>query len=134
ARMEALPLVQQFNHQRVETYVETKNAEWVKTRNTVVEAVELAKTNENVRKETTFNPNSGPQLQSLLYEMLALPVISLTDSRQPSTDADTLKALKNHTSDPDVVEFLDALVDYKAVDKILTTVIPALEGAVLGPD
>jgi DNA polymerase-1 len=134
ARMLKLPMIQQFEYMRLEAYTNAKNAEWVKKRMTVEEMGELAKEHESTRKEVTFNPNSGPQLQQLLYEVIGLPVISLTDSRQPSTDADTLKALKNHTSDPDVVAFLDALVDYKAVDKILTTVIPALESAIQGPD
>ena len=134
ARMLQLPVIQQFEYMRLEAYTNLKNSEWVKKRMTIQEMAEAAKENENVRKEVTFNPNSGPQLQQLLYEVIGLPVISFTDSKQPSTDADTLKALKNHTSDPDIIAFLDALVDYKAVDKILTTVIPALESAALGPD
>lgn len=81
-----------------------------------------------------FNPNSAPQLQEILYEFLELPIIARTDSKAPSTDADTLKALKNHTSNDDIIRFLDALLDYKDVDKILSTFIPALESAVQGPD
>lgn len=133
-RMLQLPLIQQFEYMRLEAYTEKKNSEWVKKRMTISEMAELAKTHEPTRKEITFNPNSGPQLQGLLYEVIGLPVIAYTDSKQPSTDADTLKALKNHTWDEEIHAFLDALVDYKAVDKILTTVIPALEGAQQGPD
>lgn len=133
-RMLQLPLIQQFEYMRLEAYTEKKNSEWVKKRMTVDEMAELAKTHEPTRKEITFNPNSGPQLQGLLYEVIGLPVIAYTDSKQASTDADTLKALKNHTTDEEINAFLDALVDYKAVDKILTTVIPALEGAQQGPD
>ena len=133
-RMLQLPLIQQFEYMRLEAYTGKKNEEWVKKRMTVTEMAELAKTHEPTRKEVTFNPNSGPQLQGLLYEVIGLPVIAYTDSKQPSTDADTLKALKNHTWDEEIHAFLDALVDYKAVDKILTTVIPALEGAQQGPD
>ena len=133
-RMLQLPLIQQFEYMRLEAYTEKKNSEWVKKRMTVGEMAELAKTHEPTRKEITFNPNSGPQLQGLLYEVIGLPVIAYTDSKQAATDADTLKALKNHTTDEEIHAFLDALVDYKAVDKILTTVIPALEGAQQGPD
>ena len=96
--------------------------------------MEQAKTNENIRKEITFNPNSGPQLQTLLFEQLGLPVISLTEAKQPSTDGDTLKALRNHTIDPMVIDFLDAMIDYAAVKIIINTFIVALEGAVQGPD
>lgn len=133
-RMLQLPLIQQFEYMRLEAYTEKKNSEWVKKRMTVGEMAELAKTHKPTRKEITFNPNSGPQLQGLLYEVIGLPVIAYTDSKQAATDADTLKALKNHTTDEEIHAFLDALVDYKAVDKILTTVIPALEGAQQGPD
>lgn len=136
ARMLKLPVIQQFEYMRLEAHTEKKNNEWVNKRMTVAEMAAQAQTHEPTRKETTFNPNSGPQLIQLLYgpDFLGLPVIAVTDTKQAATDADTLKALKNHTSDPDVIAFLDALVDYKAVDKILTTVIPALEGAIEGPD
>jgi len=134
ARMHQLPMIQQYEYMRLEAHTDSKNAEWVKKRMTITEMAELAKTHEPTRKETTFNPNSGPQLQALLHEVLGLPVIAYTDTRQAATDADTLKALKNHTADPQIHNFLDALVDYKAVDKILTTVIPALESAVQGND
>lgn len=134
SRMLQLPMIQQFEYMRLEAYTEAKNAQWVKKRMTVDEMAELAKTHAPTRKEVTFNPNSGPQLQILLHEVLGLPVIAYTDTKQAATDADTLKALKNHTDNPEIHSFLDALVDYKAVDKILTTVIPALEGAILGPD
>ena len=133
-RMLQLPLIQQFEYMRLEAYTEKKNSEWVKKRMTVDEMAELAKTHEPTRKEVTFNPNSGPQLQGLLYEVIGLPVIAYTYSKQAATDADTLKALKHHTTDEEIHAFLDALVDYKAVDKILTTVIPALEGAQQGLD
>ena len=134
ARMRLLPVIQKFEYMRLEGYTNLKNEEWVKKRMTIDEMAELALTHEATRKATTFNPNSGPQLQEFLYDTLALPVIGLTDSGLPSTEADILKSLKNHTSDPDIIAFLNALIDYKAVDKILSTVIPALESAVLGPD
>ena len=135
-RMRLLPIIQQYEYFRLEEYTNKKNAEWVNKRMTVQEMHAHSLVHEATKKEVTFNPNSGPQLIQLLYgpNFLGLPVIAVTDTKQAATDADTLKALKNHTSDPDVIAFLDALVDYKAVDKILTTVIPALEGAVEGPD
>ncbi len=134
SRMNALPLVAQYNHARLESYVNHKNETWAKKRTTVAEIEILSKTNKKIYEEVTLNPNSGPQLQELLFEMLALPVLAYTKSKQPSTDADTLKSLKNHTTNPDIIEFLEALIDYKAVDKILTTVLPALENAQEGND
>lgn len=134
ARMLQLPVIQQFEYMRLEAYTNKKNEEWKTKRMTVAEMAAQALVHEPTKKEVTFNPNSGPQLQQLLFEVIGLPVIAFTDSKQAATDADTLKALKNHTKDPNVVAFLDALIDYKAVDKILSTVLPALEGAVQGPD
>lgn len=105
-----------------ENWVTMKNATLKKKRVTLANAKEV------------FNPNSSPQLQELLYEMLGLPVLSLTDSKQPSTDRDTIMALVNHTHDPDVEAFLKAMLTYSAVYKILTSFIPAMENAAMGPD
>ncbi len=116
------PIVGRFTYDLNETWVEKRNAKLKKKR------VSLADANE------TFNPNSNPQLQKLLYEMLGLPVLALTDSKEPATDGSTLKALKNHTQDPQIVEFLDALLGYSAVNKILTSFLPAMENAAQGPD
>lgn len=119
------PLVQQFTYQLREKHVQKRNSEMVKKRITMQDA-EVG--------EVIYNPNSGPQMQGLLYGMLGLPVISLTDSKQPSTDNDTLKALRNHTKDPAVIQLLDAHLDYGSVNKILTSFIPAMENAELGND
>lgn len=125
-------LIQRYSYRVAERWVAKMNEKWVNKRITVDEA--MASTAKNVIKAIAFNPNSNLQLQDLLFEYLNLPVISLTDSKQPSTDGDTIKALLNHTADPDVLEFLRALQDFKAVDKILTSFIPAMKNAAMGPD
>lgn len=81
-----------------------------------------------------FNPGSNPQLQYLLYEMLNLPILDLTDSKQPAVGGDTLKKLKHHTRNTTVHELLDALVELADASKILGTFIKAFEGAVLKED
>lgn len=134
SRMHASPLVQKFNYKRLEEYVNLKNSEWKKKRTTIEETLQESLTNENIRDAITFNPNSGPQLIKLLYEQIGLPVIDLTDSKLPATGKDTIKSLKHHTQDPVVLEFLDALIDYIDVNKILTSFIPAFENAKQGPD
>jgi DNA polymerase-1 len=134
ATIEGSAVVQRFNYKLAEKRVEVMNATWKKKRTTISETLEEAKTNKGIQAEITFNPNSGPQLQNLLYGMLNLPVISLTDTKQPSTDGETIRALRNHTSNPDIIAFLDAMSDHAAVNKILTSFIPALKGAVQGPD
>lgn len=77
-----------------------------------------------------FNPNSGPQLQILLYEHMQLPVIDLTDTKQPATGADTLEKLIHHTQDSGYRAVLEALIRYSKVAKILSAFIPAFEKAI----
>lgn len=83
--------------------------------------------------DVVFNPNSNPQLQELLYEPapvgFGLPVLDLTDSKQPATGADTIKKLLAHTEDAQAKEILEALIGYSAVNKILTAFIPSFEQA-----
>lgn len=80
--------------------------------------------------DVAFNPNSGPQMQRLLYEQMGLPVIDLTDTKQPATGADTLEKLLNHTQNPAHIEVLESLIGYGKVTKILSTFIPAFERAI----
>ena len=77
-----------------------------------------------------FNPNSGPQLQVLLYEQMSLPVLDKTDTGAPATGADTIEKLINHTTFPAYKELLSALISYGQVSKILNTFIPAFEGSI----
>lgn len=77
--------------------------------------------------DLSFNPNSNPQLQKLLYEQMGLPVIDLTDTKQPSTGADTIEKLLNHTSILAYKSLLKAIIGYSKVTKILSTFIPAFE-------
>lgn len=79
--------------------------------------------------KSVFNPNSGPQLQRLLYQEMGLPVIDLTDTKQPATGGDTLEKLVNHASKPEDKAFLQAMVEYTGVTKILSAFIPAFERA-----
>lgn len=81
-----------------------------------------------------FNPNSGPQMQRLFYELAGLPVIEKTKTGQAATGKDVLEKLKAYTEDKRLLEMIDAFLDYAAVDKILTSFIPAMEEAALGPD
>lgn len=106
------------------------NEEWVRKRNEKLKKkrVTLADANEK------FNPASTQQLSSLLYEMLGLPIIAKTKSKQPACGSKTLKALKTHTQDAHVLEFLDAMLDYSAVTKIISSFLPSLLNAQQGPD
>ena len=103
-------------------YVHTLNERWVDNFNTTrkKKRVTLDEANE------VFNPNSPIQLQDLLFNVMELPVLGLTATKQPSTDGDTIKVLQAHTKNPLIISFLDALVEFKAVNKILTSFIPAM--------
>ena len=85
-------------------------------------------------QEKEFNANSNPQLQELLYDIMKLPVIDLTDTKQPSTGADTLEKLVHHTTNPKYIEILQNLIKYSKVEKILSSFIPAFEEAPLAED
>ena len=85
-------------------------------------------------EDMEFNPNSGPQLQRLLYELMGLPVLDLTDTKQPATGAETIEKLINHTEEPAYKELLTALIGYGKVTKILSTFIPAFERGILKED
>lgn len=72
-----------------------------------------------------FNPGSNPQLQDLFYEFLKLPVIDLTDKKQPATGAKTIKKLVNHTKDKDIIELLTNIKELGEATKIKSTFISA---------
>ena len=82
-----------------------------------------------------FNPNSGKQLIKLLYKELDLPVLDLTNTGLPATKSSTLEKLKYQTSDPNILELLDSLIEFNKVEKILTTFITAFfTNSVMMPD
>ena len=114
-----------MNNRYVISFTVKLNKLWVENRNKVLKKkkVTLADAKE------VFNPNSSLQLRELFYDTLGLPVLSTTKKKEPSTDAATLEKLLNHTNDDKVKELIKALLDYFAVDKILTTFIPAFEEA-----
>lgn len=85
-------------------------------------------------QDAEFNPNSNPQLQRLFYELAALPIIEKTNTGQAATGKDVLEKLKAHTTDKSIIDLINAFMDYAAVDKLLTSFIPAFEKAVLAPD
>ena len=118
----ANPLVRRYSDQKLQDIVDKKNAGYKKKRITT----------EDIDYE--LNLNSGPQLIELLYEFIGLPVIQTTKSKQPATGAKVLKILKDFTTEPEILELLTALIDYKAVDKVITSFIPAIKDAVPGRD
>ena len=78
-------------------------------------------------KHITFNPRSIPNLRGLLYDVLNLPVIDVTEKGKPATGADTLVKLLVHVKNDSHRELLQAIVDLSKVNKILSAFIPAFE-------
>lgn len=116
-----------------------KNSPTIQVLNLVFRQTEMEKANAKLKVKqhplshfdgVEFNPNSNPQLQRLLYEQMGLPVIDLTDTKQPATGADTLEKLLNHTQTPEYTQILEALIGYSKAEKILSTFIPAFEAAI----
>lgn len=122
--MQTSSIGQAFTRELHDKWVTDKNETLKKKRVTLAD----------VPAKIVFNPNSGPQLQNLLYKMLDLPVIDRTDTKQPATGAETLGKLKAHTQDPTILAFLDDLIEYGTVATVMETFIPALLNAVPGPD
>lgn len=114
AKVYSSSLVQDFNKSFKEIQADKKNAV-LKKKKVLPEDME------------DFNIASTDQLQKLLYDYLALPVVDVTDSKQPATGADTLEKLKNHTDNEEIKTILQGLIDYKAAIKIVTAFIPAME-------
>ncbi|RLB93545.1 MAG: hypothetical protein DRH26_03620 [Deltaproteobacteria bacterium] len=81
-----------------------------------------------------FNPNSNQQVGNLLYTYLGLPILDLTDTKQPAVGKKTLKKLLNHTTNAEYKEIISSLIGLTQVDKILTSFIPPFENAVEMPD
>ncbi|MCA1800134.1 MAG: hypothetical protein LC687_00630, partial [Actinobacteria bacterium] len=129
-KMESLQIVWSFmDHLKDEKVIE-KNAK-LKTK-------QITKADLGLTKDTVveFNPGSPKQLQRFLYseDFLGLPILDYTDTKQPATGAETLEKLINHTTDPEVIRFLEILIEYKASAIILSTFLPAFLKARKGND
>lgn len=88
----------------------------------------------NVFPKIVFNPASPKQVAELVYGLMKLPVIDLTETKQPATGEDTLKKVLNHCKVKTHKEIIEALIEQGKANKILSTFIPPMERAVLKPD
>lgn len=116
--MNNLAIVKSFVDYMLDEHVIKKNAEYKK------KVITKADVKPGV---IFFNPGSPKQLQEFLYseDFLGLPVLDYTDTKLPATGAETLEKLIHHTTDPEIILFLNILIDYKASAIILSTFLPA---------
>lgn len=81
-----------------------------------------------------LNFGSPQQLQVLLYEVMELPVIDFTDTKEPATGTKTLDKLINHAHNDDMRNCLKTLIELSKVNKILESFIPSFEDAWIKDD
>lgn len=74
-----------------------------------------------------FNFNSNKWLQTLLYEVMKLPVIEKTLSNAPSTSGSTLMKLYNLSTNEEYRKILKNIADYKDCEKIISAFLPAFK-------
>lgn len=108
-----------MKHREVEEYNSTRK----------VKRITLAET-----KFEGINPNSPNQVIALVYEIMGLPIIEMSKTKEPSTKGKVLKSLMSHTEDTDKLEALDALVQFALVEKILSSFITVFKEAPKGED
>lgn len=72
-----------------------------------------------------YNPNSNKQTGKLLYEWMGLPVLDKTDGGNPAVGAKTIAKLINHTTNPEHLTILNALIEIAEVSIILNTFVSA---------
>jgi len=106
----------------------------VQTFNNVLQKDTCEKANAKLKKlvktieefhDITFNPSSHTQLAHLLFDTLKLPILDKTKSGAPSTGAEILKDLENHTTDTEILDLLQFIRDLSEVNKINGTFIKA---------
>lgn len=118
------------NNPLIQDFVRDLNQDWVDKKNATLKVKRV--TLDDAKEE--FNPGSDIQVSRFLFTRMGLPVLAFTDSGAASTSGDVIKNLKNHTTDPLILDFLDKMIAFKAVAIILSTFIPALEDAVPSKD
>ena len=96
--------------------------EWADDKNKKLKTKQV--TYEDYKEE--FNLGSPKQLQTLLFEVMGLPVLEYTSTKQPATGKGVLEDLQAHAKTQEDKEFLKALIEYKDATKISSTFIPAM--------
>lgn len=104
----------------IEQHMETRNAALVKKRLSFMDAA---------KEFGEFNLNSNNQIRTLLYEVMDYPILDYTKAKQPATGKKTLDKLMNLETDPSKQELLQALLVYSAIEKIMSSFIPAFKSA-----
>lgn len=102
-----------------------------------VDRVKKAKNPGNIKMKPSdafdgmeFNPNSGVQLQKLLYEVLGYPVIDKTPTKAPATGGKTLNKLISQSKSTEHHKMFEALIGLAEVNVIIDNFISNFKLAV----
>lgn len=79
--------------------------------------------------DVKFNPNSSNHKKILFYDVLGLEVTKLTDTKQPSTDSETLKSFLG-LGNPEIKEIVEMLIDISNGSKVLNTYLTPFKSTV----
>jgi DNA polymerase-1 len=112
------PIVQKFNHHLCVVQAEKDNKTLKK----------IIRKPEDLKDKIFFNPGSPKQLQQLLHDYYNLEVFQRTDTKQPSTNAKTLKAHIKHcekNGQKALAKLLGKIIQWSEVTKITSTFIRA---------
>jgi DNA polymerase-1 len=122
--LQSLPIIQQFTN--------------------ILRMDEMIKANEKLKvkvkpiedfNKVVFNPASNTQKGKLLHEILKMPILDRTPTKEPSVGNKTLEKLVHLTTNPDHLEILDALMAIGEVSIILNTfIIPFGEMGIMKSD
>lgn len=113
SKVKSYPLVQTFNEELRSKWVDKRNSE-LKTKKVSIEDAPIE----------IFNINSNDHLKQFFYEYLSLPVLDLTETKEPATGAGALAKLKANTQNTEIQEILDLMLEYKAGIKIQQAFMP----------
>ena len=79
-----------------------------------------------------FNLNSTRELCNMLYTVYKLPILSKTDTGNPSTDKATLELLRTKNLSSEQKDFVEAMLEYRKVSKMHSTYATKLGGFIRG--
>ena len=78
-------------------------------------------------KDITFNPKSGKQIGQLLHTFLGLEVLDQTPTGEPATGSDDIKKHLYKTTDTEIINIINAIIEITKADKIINTFIKAFK-------
>lgn len=92
--------------------------EYIQKRDAQIARIKACPTVKKYEEETgkTFLWTSASQIGKILYSYMKIPVKYYTQGGKPSTDQKILPQILEETSDPEVKEFIDAILQYRKIE------------------